>query len=133
VYFSNLIHKTSNLMVTTNFNARFIDNPLNCPVTRTMSIIGGKWKPIILNCIGDKKIRFGKLNQIIPAISNKVLANELKELEGYGLIKRTEFVELPPRVEYELTNAGKTLMPILYEIANWGNSHVAKKIIKELV
>ena len=63
---------------------RFIANPLNCPVTRTMSIIGGKWKPIILNCIGDRTIRFGKLNQIIPSISNKVLAGELKELEQYG-------------------------------------------------
>ncbi len=119
-------------MVTTNFNSRFIDNPLNCPVTRTMSIIGGKWKPIILNCIGERAIRFGKLNQIIPAISNKVLANELKELENFGLVKRTEFLELPPRVEYELTTSGKSLMPILHELANWGNKNVAKKIIKEL-
>ena len=55
---------------------RFIDNPFQCPVTRTMSIIGGKWKPIVLNCIGDKTIRFGKLNQLIPAISNKVLSKE---------------------------------------------------------
>ena len=67
-------------------SSKFIDNPLNCPVTRTMSIIGGKWKPIILNCIGDRTIRFGKLNQIIPSISNKVLAGELKELEHYGLL-----------------------------------------------
>lgn len=117
-------------MVTTIFTPRFISNPLNCPVTRTMSIIGGKWKPIILNCIGERTIRFGKLNQIIPAISNKVLANELKELETYGLIKRKEFTEMPPRVEYELTNAGKTLIPVLHEIAKWGDSNVAKKIVK---
>ena len=58
---------------------RAITNPYQCPVTRTMSIIGGKWKPIILNCIGEKSIRFGKLNQLIPAISNKVLSDELKE------------------------------------------------------
>jgi DNA-binding HxlR family transcriptional regulator len=51
-----------------------------------MSIIGGKWKPIILNCIGDRTIRFGKLKQIIPSISNKVLTGELKELEQYGLV-----------------------------------------------
>ena len=73
-------------MVTSISNPRFISNPLNCPVTRAMSIIGGKWKPIILNCIGDRTIRFGKLRQIIPAISNKVLANELKEMEEFGLI-----------------------------------------------
>ena len=117
-------------MVTTILTSRMIDNPLNCPVTRAMSIIGGKWKPIIINCIGERTIRFGKLNQIIPAISNKVLANELKELESFGLIKRKEFKELPPRVEYALTNAAKTLIPILHELANWGNSQTAKKIIK---
>ena len=71
-------------MVTSISSSRFISNPLNCPVTRTMGIIGGKWKPIILNCIGDRTIRFGKLKQIIPSISNKVLANELKELETFG-------------------------------------------------
>jgi len=110
---------------------RFIANPLNCPVTRTMSIIGGKWKPIILNCIGDRTIRFGKLNQIIPSISNKVLAGELKELEQYGLVHRIEFTEMPPRVEYSLTNSGKSLLPLLHELANWGNTHTAKKIITE--
>lgn len=118
-------------MVTTNSSAKFISNPLNCPVTRAMSIIGGKWKPIILNVIGDRAIRFGKLNQLIPAISNKVLANELKELEIFGLIKRREYKELPPRVEYELTSAGTSLMPILHEMAKWGNTNMAKQIIKK--
>jgi DNA-binding HxlR family transcriptional regulator len=112
-------------------SSKFIDNPLNCPVTRTISIIGGKWKPIILNCIGDRTIRFGKLNQIIPSISNKVLSSELRELEQYGLIHRIEFTEMPPRVEYSLTNAGKSLLPLLLELANWGSTHTAKKIIKE--
>ena len=115
-------------MVTTNSSHRFIDNPLNCPLTRTMSIVGGKWKPIILSVIGDRAIRFGKINQLIPAISNKVLANELKELEMYGLVKRKE---LPPRVEYELTAAGLSLMPILHSLAIWGNSNIAKKIIRK--
>ena len=118
-------------MVTTNFNSRFIDNPLNCPVTRAMRIISGKWKPIILNCIWDKQIRFGKLNQIIPSISNKVLSSELKEMENFGLIKRVEYTEMPPRVEYSLTTSGKTLLPILHELASWGNTNTAKKIIKE--
>jgi len=112
-------------------NSKFINNPLNCPVTRTMSIIGGKWKPIILNCIGDRTIRFGKLKQIIPSISNKVLTGELKELEQYGLVYRIEFIEMPPRVEYSLTNAGKSLLPLLHELADWGNTNIAKKIIEE--
>lgn len=122
--------KTGNQTVTTILKPGFIDNPLNCPVTRTMSIIGGKWKPIILNCIGERRLRFGKLNQIIPSISNKVLANELRELEFFGLVKREQFTEMPPRVEYTLTNAGKTLLPLLHELAAWGNTHAAKKIIK---
>ncbi|MFM2358689.1 MAG: hypothetical protein RLY16_682 [Bacteroidota bacterium] len=118
-------------MVTTNSSARFIANPLDCPVTRAMSIIGGKWKPIILNVIGDRAIRFGKLSQLIPAISNKVLTNELKELEAFGLVKRKEYKELPPRVEYELSKSGHSLMPILYAMADWGKTNVAKQIIKK--
>jgi DNA-binding HxlR family transcriptional regulator len=93
-----------------------------------MSIIGGKWKPIILNCIGDKSVRFGKLNQLIPAISNKVLSGELKELEELALIERQEFSELPPRVEYRLTRSGQSLIPLLHELANWGNTNLAKKL-----
>lgn len=111
---------------------RFIDNPFQCPVTRTMSIIGGKWKPIVLNCIGDKTIRFGKLNQLIPAISNKVLSKELNDLETLGLIDRIEFDEKPPRVEYKLTKAGLSLMPVLIEVAKWGNSNLAKDIESKL-
>jgi len=111
---------------------RFIDNPFQCPVTRTMSIIGGKWKPIVLNCIGDKTIRFGKLNQLIPAISNKVLSKELNDLENLGLIDRIEFDEKPQRVEYKLTKAGLSLMPVLIEVAKWGNSHLAKEIESKL-
>jgi DNA-binding HxlR family transcriptional regulator len=111
---------------------RFIDNPYQCPVTRTMSIIGGKWKPIIINCLGDKSIRFGKLNQLMPAISNKVLSNELKELEALTLIERTEFQELPPRVENKLTTAGQSLLPLMHEVAKWGNSHLAKQLETQL-
>lgn len=107
---------------------RYISNPYQCPVTRTMSIIGGKWKPIILNCIGERSLRFGKLNQLIPAISNKVLSNELKELEELALIERREYSELPPRVEYRLTRAGLSLIPLLHELANWGNSNLAKRL-----
>lgn len=107
---------------------RYIENPYQCPVTRTMSIIGGKWKPIILNCIGDKTLRFGKLNQLIPAISNKVLSGELKELEELGLVKRRVFDDLPKRVEYSLTKSGQSLLPLLHELARWGDTHFARKL-----
>lgn len=105
-----------------------IDNPHQCPVTRTMSIIGGKWKPIILNCIGERSLRFGKLNQLIPSISNKMLSGELKALEELGLIDRKIYDELPPKVEYRLTKAGHSLMPLLHELASWGNTNLAKRL-----
>jgi DNA-binding HxlR family transcriptional regulator len=97
-----------------------------------MSIIGGKWKPIILNCIGERTIRFGKLRQLIPAISNKVLSGELRELEELGLIDRKEFNELPPRVEYKLTKSGQSLIPLLHELADWGNTHLAKNLERSM-
>jgi DNA-binding HxlR family transcriptional regulator len=115
----------------TNTISRLIENPHNCPVTRAMSIIGGKWKPIILNCIGERSLRFGKLRQYIPAISNKVLSNELKELEQFALIERKEYKELPPRVEYNLSKSGLTLLPILHELAKWGNTEFAHLIIEK--
>lgn len=111
---------------------RYIENPFDCPVTRVMSIFGGKWKPIILNCIGEGFLRFGKLNQLMPAISNKVLSNELKELEILGLINRKESKEPAKSVTYSLTDSGKSLIPLLHEIANWGNSTEAKKIVSEM-
>lgn len=109
---------------------RYIENPFDCPVTRTMNLIGGKWKPIILNIIGMGVIRFGKLNQLIPAISNKVLSTELKELERLGLIVRSVHKEIPPRVEYHLTNKGESLIPLLNQMAEWGKSNTAKEIEK---
>lgn len=112
---------------------RYIENPFDCPVTRAMSIFGGKWKPIILNCIGEGSLRFGKLNQLIPAISNKVLSNELKNLEALGLIERKKSKVDITKMEYSLSTSGKSLMPVLHEIASWGNSNEAKKIVSEIV
>lgn len=111
----------------------YIENPYDCPVTRAMSIFGGKWKPIIINCIGESSLRFGKLNQLMPAISNKVLSNELKELETRGLVERKESKDSAVKVEYSLSDSGKSLMPVLHEIASWVNSNEAKKIVSEMV
>lgn len=113
---------TSNLEVTTLFTTKFISNPYDCPVTRTMSFIGGKWKPIILFCLTKQTMRYGKLRMYIPAISSKVLTQELKELEHLGLIDRQEFKELPPRVEYSLSKMGESLKPVLKVLCDWGKS-----------
>ena len=78
----------------------------NCPFTRAIGTIGNKWKPIIINVIGTRSIRFGQLDAIVPHISRKVLTEQLKELEEDGLLERIAYKEIPPRVEYKLSEKG---------------------------
>ena len=113
---------TGNQEVTNLLPSRYIQNPYDCPVTRTMSFIGGKWKPIILYCLSQQTMRYGKLRMYIPAISSKMLTQELKELEQLGLIERKEFKEIPPRVEYSLTKKGKSLKPVMKVLCDWGKT-----------
>jgi DNA-binding HxlR family transcriptional regulator len=91
----------------------------NCPFTRAIGTIGNKWKPIIINVIGTRSIRFGQLDAIVPHISRKVLTEQLKELEEDGLLERFAFKELPPRVEYKLSKKGLAFLPILESIKVW--------------
>jgi DNA-binding HxlR family transcriptional regulator len=100
---------------------KFELHPSSCPIVRTMAYIGGKWKPMILGRLVTGTVRFGKLTTQIPDISRKILSQQLKELEEDGLIIRHSFNEKPPRVEYELSEKGKTLMPILYAMTEWGS------------
>jgi DNA-binding HxlR family transcriptional regulator len=98
-----------------------LQNPDNCAVVRTMAYIGGKWKPIVLiRILAGVKVRFGKLAVQMPDISRKILAQQLKELEEDGLIIRHSYMEKPPRVEYELSERGKTLIPVLKAMHDWG-------------
>ena len=91
----------------------------NCSFTRAIGTIGNKWKPIILNVIGTRTIRFGQLDSIVPLISRKVLTEQLKELEEDGLLERLAYKELPPRVEYKLSERGLAFLPILENIKEW--------------
>jgi DNA-binding HxlR family transcriptional regulator len=91
----------------------------HCPFTRAIGTIGNKWKPIIINVIGNRNIRFGQLDAIIPFISRKVLTEQLKELEEDGLLERLAYKELPPRVEYKLSEKGLAFLPILEAIKEW--------------
>ena len=91
----------------------------NCPFTRAIGSIGNKWKPIIINVIGTRTIRFGQLDAIVPHISRKVLTEQLKELEEDGLLERWAYKELPPRVEYKLSEKGLAFLPILENIKEW--------------
>lgn len=95
-------------------------NPYNCAVVRTVGYIGGKWKPIILIRLMNGSVRFGKLAVQMPDISRKILTMQLRELEEDGLILRHSYSEKPPRVEYELSALGKTLIPILKAMYEWG-------------
>ncbi len=103
-----------------NFCADFGD----CPITATMAVIGGKWKPIILYNLTFGTRRFGEIAARIPTISRKVLTEQLKELESDGLVIRKHYKEIPPRVEYSLTEKSERLVPVFKEIANWGNQNL---------
>ena len=98
---------------------KIIANPNNCPMTHAMNILGGKWKLIILYLLHDGSMRFGKFFIFMPAISRKVLTDQLRELESDGLINRKKYAEIPPRVEYSLTEKGKSIIPILDDLAKW--------------
>ncbi|MES2554926.1 MAG: helix-turn-helix domain-containing protein [Bacteroidota bacterium] len=95
----------------------------NCALTRSMAVIGTKWKPIIIYILQKRKIRFGQLDALIPLITRKVLTEQLKELEDDGLVIREAFNETPPRVEYSLTGKGLELLPILNSIIIWNEKH----------
>ncbi|NIJ55489.1 winged helix-turn-helix transcriptional regulator [Dyadobacter arcticus] len=99
-----------------------------CPVTSTMQVLGGKWKPILINAIYfTSPARFGELRRSVKGINQSMLTSQLRELEDDGIISRKIYAEIPPRVEYTLTEFGLTLSPILQSMAKWGNEYRIKK------
>ncbi|AWB46663.1 transcriptional regulator [Paenibacillus sp. CAA11] len=91
------------------------------PFGYTMSVIGGKWKMAILYLVSAKQpIRFNEMQRQLGAVTYKVLSAQLKELEADGLIKRMEYPQIPPKVEYSLTPRGQTLLPVLEQLCEWG-------------
>jgi DNA-binding HxlR family transcriptional regulator len=99
-----------------------------CPVTATMKVLGGKWKPILINAIYlTAPARFGELKRSVKGITQSMLTQQLRELEDDGLISRKIYAEIPPRVEYTLTEFGLTLSPIMLSMANWGEEYRMKK------
>lgn len=96
---------------------------IDCPMVATLSIIGGKWKPVLLHLLTDRTMRFGELKKHIAAISQKMLTQQLRELEADGIVHRQVYLEVPPRVEYSLTAHGQTLRPALQALYHWGQVH----------
>lgn len=98
-----------------------------CPVTASIEVIGGKWKPIIIWVLVDGPKRFGELHKIVPGIALKVLSRQLKELVEDGIISREAFPEVPPRVEYSLTEKGKSLTPIMQALCQWSRDNILEE------
>lgn len=91
-----------------------------CPVETTLSLIGDKWKVLILRDLMDGTKRFGELKKSIGSVSQKVLTAQLRDMEENGLVNRTVYAEVPPRVEYSLTEIGHSLKPIIDAMMDWG-------------
>ncbi|WP_412101940.1 winged helix-turn-helix transcriptional regulator [Kitasatospora purpeofusca] len=96
-----------------------------CGIDAAMDVIGGKWKVLILWALGERpSLRFGALRRHVPGITEKVLAAHLRELEADGIVHRASYDEVPPRVEYSLTAAGRRLNEALAPLGAWGRRHV---------
>jgi DNA-binding HxlR family transcriptional regulator len=98
-----------------------------CPVTATMEIIGGKWKLLIMYLISNDINRFGKMSMMLKGISKQMLTSQLRELETDGIIERKIYAEIPPRVEYFLTPKGKSLLPIINMMKEWGLAYLKEE------
>ena len=92
----------------------------HCALDVTMNYIGGKWKTVVIWYLRKDKKRFGELKKHIPDVTEKMLSLTLRQLESDGLVERTVFAEVTPRVEYSLTSQGKSLLPMVEEMAAWG-------------
>ena len=97
-----------------------VDCHYGCPVEVTLDVLGGKWKGIILYHLIGRKRRFNEFRRLIPDVTQRILTLALRELERDGIVERTIFPEVPPRVEYELSEFGKTLEPIIRMMRDWG-------------
>jgi DNA-binding HxlR family transcriptional regulator len=98
----------------------------NCPVEVTLGVIGGRWKVLILFHLRDETLRFAALRRKIPGVSERMLAQQLRELEGEGIVRRQVYPEVPPRVEYSLTDYGRTLRPITALMCAWSKEHMRR-------
>ena len=95
-----------------------------CPVSATQSILTGKWKLSVLWILSKKTIRFSELQRLMPDVSRGVLTQQLRELEHYKMVHREVYKEVPPKVEYSLTDIGRSFIPVMTSIMEWGVGYV---------
>jgi DNA-binding HxlR family transcriptional regulator len=98
-----------------------------CPIQISLSVIGGKWKPIILWFLKDGPVRFSGIQRKIPGITQMMLTKQLRELVADGMIERAVYPEVPPRVDYSITDDGLSVFPVLVALNEWGNEYQKRK------
>ena len=103
--------------------AKIRTSSYHCHMELTIDLIGGKWKSLILWHLGENTCRFSELKKMLPRITQKMLTQQLRELEQDGLLQRFVYTQVPPKVEYSLTAEGKTLLPILEALCQWGMNY----------
>lgn len=97
--------------------------PFTCGLDAALAVIGGKWKPLVLYHLAKGALRYGELRRAVGSVTHKVLTQQLKELEADGIVKRVDYGEIPPRVDYSLTKFGQTLAIALAPLCQWGTAH----------
>lgn len=104
---------------------------LSCPIQRTIALIGDKWKIIVICTLKDGTKRFGEIQRAMEGITPKVLTRQLRDLERDGIIDRTVYPQVPPRVEYSLTPLGRSLLPILGQLHDWAVNNSAALLARQ--
>jgi DNA-binding HxlR family transcriptional regulator len=103
-----------------------VEDKFDCPVEATLAVIGGKWKAVLIfHLMNDDTQRFAELRRKTRGISDRILSRQLHELESDGIVERHVFAEVPPRVEYSLTEYGQSLRPVTEAKCQWGKKHMA--------
>jgi len=102
---------------------KFKNTEYQCSMELTLALIGGKWKVLILWHLADKTLRYSELRKALPSVTPKMLTQQLRELEDSGLVKRFIYTQIPPKVEYSLTPAGMSLLPLLEMMCKWGQNY----------
>lgn len=105
---------------------KFNNKLYHCPLEMTIDLIGGKWKVILLWNLSNQTLRFNEIRKIFPEATQKMLTQQLRDLEDNGLVSRKVYAQVPPKVEYSITEFGKSLMPILHEMNQWGTDYANK-------
>ena len=108
------------------WTAAYTGDNLICPVRTTLNVLGGKWKLLILSYLLDEPRRYGELRRLMPEITEKMLIQELRDLEADGIVMRTVWQVVPPRVDYALTEMGQRVRPFFAELLGWGIQYLGR-------